>query len=80
MIRRALEMVKMLTNRATGNGRGMSADNIYYYANWALIGALVLGVIATYAIVASGNIRDSSLRRVSKKGAGQAVTGMASRM
>jgi hypothetical protein len=41
----------------------MSADDVYYYANWTLIAALVLGVISTYAIVASGNIRDSALRR-----------------
>lgn len=41
----------------------MSADDVYYYANWTLVAALVLGVISTYAIVASGNIRDSALRR-----------------
>jgi hypothetical protein len=41
----------------------MSADAIYYWANWVLVGALLLGVAATYAIVTSGNIRDSALKQ-----------------
>ncbi|MCP3924324.1 MAG: hypothetical protein GY714_17250 [Desulfobacterales bacterium] len=45
----------------------MTADNIYIWANWTLVGALVLGVLSTYAIVASGNIRDSELKRELKE-------------
>lgn len=41
----------------------MSADDIYTWANWILVGALVVGVLATYAIVVSGNIRDAALKR-----------------
>jgi hypothetical protein len=40
----------------------MSADSVYGLANWVLIGALLLGVVATYAIVKSGKIRDDILR------------------
>lgn len=40
----------------------MSADDVFYWANWFLLGALVLGVVATYAIVKSGDIRDRELR------------------
>ena len=53
----------MLANRATGNGQVMSADDVYNYANWVLIAALVLGMLATYAIVRSGDIRDRALRK-----------------
>ncbi|MFP3866815.1 MAG: hypothetical protein ACLFUU_01460 [Desulfobacteraceae bacterium] len=41
----------------------MSADAVYFWANWVLIGALILGIVATYAIVVSGNIRDTALKR-----------------
>jgi hypothetical protein len=41
----------------------MSADDVYYYGNWALVAALVFGVVSTYAIVVSGNMRDRALRR-----------------
>lgn len=41
----------------------MSADEVFFWANWVLIGALVIGVLATYAIVVSGNIRDRELKR-----------------
>ena len=40
----------------------MSADGVYFWANWVLVAALVLGVAATYAIVVSGNIRDKALK------------------
>jgi hypothetical protein len=43
--------------------RKMSADTVYYWANWALVFALVLGVLATFAVVRSGNIRDEALKR-----------------
>lgn len=41
----------------------MSADDIFTWANWILVGALVVGVLATYAIVVSGNTRDAALKR-----------------
>lgn len=43
--------------------RGMSADTIFSVANWTLLAALVLGVMATYAIVVSGNIKEDKLKR-----------------
>ena len=45
---------------------GMSpelAEAVSWWANWILVGALVVGVLATYAVVVSGNIRDSNLKR-----------------
>jgi hypothetical protein len=41
----------------------MSVDEVFSAANWALLVSLVVGVIATYGIVASGHIRDRNLRR-----------------
>lgn len=41
----------------------MSADSIYFWANWALVGALVVGLFATWAIILSGNARDRALRQ-----------------
>ena len=40
----------------------MSADDIFFLGNWVLVGALVVGVMATYAVVVSGNIRDKELK------------------
>ncbi len=48
-------------------GHGMSADDIFFWANWVLVGALVLGVLATYAIVVSGSIRDRELKKELKE-------------
>ncbi|MBU4447959.1 MAG: hypothetical protein KKD99_05170, partial [Proteobacteria bacterium] len=42
---------------------GMSADDIFYWSNWVLVFALVLGLLATYAIVVSGISRDKALKR-----------------
>ncbi len=56
---------------------GMSpeaADTIFWLANWMLIGALVLGVLATYAIVVSGNVRDANLKRELSASAERAAT------
>jgi hypothetical protein len=50
-------------DRIIRKDHGMSADDIFTWANWILVGALVVGVIATYAIVVSGKIRDASLKR-----------------
>jgi hypothetical protein len=41
----------------------MSADDVFWWANWILIGALLVGVAATYAIVVSGNLKEAALRR-----------------
>jgi len=40
----------------------MSADSIYSWANWVLVGALVVGLVATYAIVVTGKVRDDALK------------------
>jgi hypothetical protein len=40
----------------------MSADNVFTVANWVLVGALLVGVAATYAIVVSGKSRDEALK------------------
>jgi len=41
----------------------MSADTINAISNWALIVSLIVGVIATFGIVQSSNVRDRALRR-----------------
>ena len=41
----------------------MTADNVYNWANALLVTSLVVGVIATFAIVLSGNIKEKELRR-----------------
>ncbi len=41
----------------------MSADTIFSLANWVLVAALVLGVLATFAIVVSGKNRDDALKQ-----------------
>jgi hypothetical protein len=57
----AATMVAML-----GPARRMvaiSADDVFLAANWALLISLIAGVVATWAIVVSGKIRDENLRR-----------------
>ena len=34
------------------------AEFVSFWANWTLVAALVLGVVATYAIVISGNAKE----------------------
>ena len=41
----------------------MSAEDVSWWANWILVGALLVGVAATYAIVVSGNIKEANLKR-----------------
>ncbi len=41
----------------------MSADDVFTLANWLLVASLVVGVVSTYAIVASGKIRDAESKR-----------------
>jgi hypothetical protein len=41
----------------------MSADDVFWWSNWILIGALLVGVAATYAIVVSGNLKEAALKR-----------------
>lgn len=38
------------------------AEDIFWYANWVLVGALVVGVLATYAIVVSGDAKERHLK------------------
>jgi len=40
-----------------------SAEFISFWANWLLVGALVVGVIATWGIVVSGNVKETALKR-----------------
>lgn len=40
-----------------------AAEFLSFWANWVLVGALVVGVIATYAIVVSGNIKEAALKK-----------------
>lgn len=41
----------------------MNADAVFTWANWLLLTSLILGVISTYAIVASGKLRDEQSKR-----------------
>jgi hypothetical protein len=36
------------------------AEFISFWSNWILIGALIIGAIATYGIVVSGNVKESA--------------------
>lgn len=38
------------------------AEIISYWSNWILIGTLIVGVIATYGIVVSGNVKEDALK------------------
>ena len=40
-----------------------SAEFISFWANWLLVGALVVGVIATWGIVVSGDVKETALKR-----------------
>jgi hypothetical protein len=55
--------VKSTKGNKTMAGHRMSADQVYFWANWILVGALVLGLLSTYAIVVSGNIKEANLKR-----------------
>lgn len=41
----------------------MTADSVYSLANWTLVGALIIGVLSTYAIVVSGNVKEREFKR-----------------
>jgi hypothetical protein len=56
-------MTRTTGTRRIFRGRGMSADVMFVWANWALVVALVLGVAATWAIVVSGTIKEERLKR-----------------
>lgn len=49
------------------NYQTMSADTVYTFANWFLIGALVVGALATIAVVASGKIKEGRLNQELKE-------------
>ena len=38
------------------------AEWLSFWSNWTLIGALVVGVLATYGIVASANVKETALK------------------
>src|SRR6266508_4138858 len=57
----------MTAARRIKKGIGMifpnvSADDVFFWANWILVAALIIGVLATYAIVVSGIVRDKTLK------------------
>ena len=39
------------------------AEKVFSWANWFLVGALVVGMLATFAIIVSGNIKEGYLKR-----------------
>lgn len=39
------------------------AEFISFWSNWILIGALVIGVVATYGIVVSGNVKEAAANK-----------------
>jgi hypothetical protein len=41
----------------------MTAESVNFWAHWLLIASLVVGVVSTYAIVTSGNIKERELKR-----------------
>ena len=41
---------------------GMSADGVFFWANWTLLAALIIGVVSTYLIVVSGNAKEANLK------------------
>ena len=48
-----------------GFGMGMSAEfaeKVFLWANWFLVGALAVGVIATYLVIASGKTKEAYLK------------------
>src|ERR1700730_10377726 len=55
-------LIKITSNKNSLRGGKMAADSVFFWSNWLLLLALILGVIATYAIVVSGNIRDKELK------------------
>lgn len=40
-----------------------TAEWLSFWSNWILIGALILGVLATYGVVVSGNVKEAALKR-----------------
>jgi archaellum component FlaG (FlaF/FlaG flagellin family) len=40
-----------------------TAESVFGWANWALVAALVIGVLATYAIILSGNVKEAYLKK-----------------
>jgi hypothetical protein len=51
-------------NRSKESGMGMSrawAEWLSYWGNWALVFALVLGVLSTFAVVIGGNVKEAFL-------------------
>jgi hypothetical protein len=48
---------------ATTGTSSMTVDTLHSFANWALVGSLVLGLLSTYAIVVTGNIKEKELKR-----------------
>jgi hypothetical protein len=41
----------------------LSADQVFTWANWLLLASLIVGVVATFAIVVSGRERDAASKR-----------------
>jgi len=51
-------------SNALGNGMSVEfADFVWTWANWTLLVALIVGVIATYGIIASGNVKERTFKQ-----------------
>lgn len=53
------------------------AEFISFWANWTLIGALLVGLLATYGIVVSGDVKETALKRELSEAGTAAVTAKA---
>lgn len=52
-------------NKGAGMGNRMSlgwAEFVSYWANWTLLGALLIGLVATYGIVVSSNVKKQQFK------------------
>ena len=49
--------------RAFGMGMTLStAESVFFWSNWILVVALILGVVATFFIVVSGNVKEAAAK------------------
>jgi hypothetical protein len=53
----------MRNRMGIGNMSLAVAETVWSWANWFLVAALVVGLISTYLIVISGNVKEAALKR-----------------
>jgi hypothetical protein len=58
-----IKTVRRIIGKKTKAIKGMSVDAVSAVANWSLLASLVVGVIATYAIVITSNIKEDRLKQ-----------------